>query len=463
MRHQRDLDLDAAAGHRHRDVLRDVARVRESQRVATVRQEGVVASEQRFTAVPLARGERVLDVADVRHERFSRDRVDDVTPHWDRPLQHPDRAGPEPRRFRVRTGARRSLRVADLGQERVVAEVAELPLVVLAVGTRTAVAPAIAGCRRQRDGFALEIGAQLVLVAAVAVQRLPTRAVVVEYLGELLVLGPRDHRLGLRLRPCTRTLDAGVAIRTPQEWVVAIEIDGASGAPIVARGVVAVDVPKRCDPDLVSVDESCDRRVLAVALRQARDRVEGDDRSAVLVAVVRGDHEERGLVFLLPDVVADLDGVDAAPLVRLGRAVLGGQIDQLADFGEGLRCGVHLADHPGHARESRRLCRCRECEDEGEGESEKDDEVALHGLIRFDGAGRGVAGTALLDPPYLRVVVARRDPAITSARGSLSPGVRLDPLTFLSRLAALIPPPRAHLLTYHGVLAPGASQPGTLG
>jgi hypothetical protein len=36
-------------------------------------------------------------------------------------------------------------------------------------------------------------------------------------------------------------------------------------------------------------------------------------------------------------------------------------------------------------------------------------------------------------------------------------GVRLDPLTFLSRMAALIPPPRAHLLTYHGILAPGAS------
>jgi hypothetical protein len=32
-------------------------------------------------------------------------------------------------------------------------------------------------------------------------------------------------------------------------------------------------------------------------------------------------------------------------------------------------------------------------------------------------------------------------------------GARLDPLTFLSRLAALVPPPRAHLLTYHGVLA----------
>ena len=31
-----------------------------------------------------------------------------------------------------------------------------------------------------------------------------------------------------------------------------------------------------------------------------------------------------------------------------------------------------------------------------------------------------------------------------------------DPLTFLERLAALVPPPRAHLLTYHGVLAPAS-------
>jgi len=33
--------------------------------------------------------------------------------------------------------------------------------------------------------------------------------------------------------------------------------------------------------------------------------------------------------------------------------------------------------------------------------------------------------------------------------------IRFDPLTFLSRLAALVPPPRIHQLTYHGVLAPG--------
>jgi hypothetical protein len=33
----------------------------------------------------------------------------------------------------------------------------------------------------------------------------------------------------------------------------------------------------------------------------------------------------------------------------------------------------------------------------------------------------------------------------------------LDPLTFLERLAALVPRPRAHQLTYHGVLAPAAA------
>ena len=32
-----------------------------------------------------------------------------------------------------------------------------------------------------------------------------------------------------------------------------------------------------------------------------------------------------------------------------------------------------------------------------------------------------------------------------------------EPLDFLARLAALVPPPRAHLLTYHGLPAPAAS------
>jgi hypothetical protein len=35
--------------------------------------------------------------------------------------------------------------------------------------------------------------------------------------------------------------------------------------------------------------------------------------------------------------------------------------------------------------------------------------------------------------------------------------VVFEPQSFLEKLAALIPPPRAHLLTYHGVLAPAAA------
>ena len=35
--------------------------------------------------------------------------------------------------------------------------------------------------------------------------------------------------------------------------------------------------------------------------------------------------------------------------------------------------------------------------------------------------------------------------------------VVFEPLVFLERLAALVPPPRMQLQTYHGVLAPGAS------
>ena len=34
--------------------------------------------------------------------------------------------------------------------------------------------------------------------------------------------------------------------------------------------------------------------------------------------------------------------------------------------------------------------------------------------------------------------------------------IAFDPLDFLSRLAALVPRPRVHLLTYHGILAPAA-------
>ena len=48
--------------------------------------------------------------------------------------------------------------------------------------------------------------------------------------------------------------------------------------------------------------------------------------------------------------------------------------------------------------------------------------------------------------------------------------VIFDPLTFIEKLCALVPPPRANLLTYHGVLAPNAAwrarvipEPGSAG
>jgi hypothetical protein len=65
-------------------------------------------------------------------------------------------------------------------------------------------------------------------------------------------------------------------------------------------------------------------------------------------------------------------------------------------------------------------------------------------------------------------------PAISNKRLSLSPEGKVvhelrapfrdgtthfvfEPLAFIERLAALVPPPRMHQLTYHGVLAPAAS------
>jgi hypothetical protein len=42
-------------------------------------------------------------------------------------------------------------------------------------------------------------------------------------------------------------------------------------------------------------------------------------------------------------------------------------------------------------------------------------------------------------------------------RGQETTAVAFEPLTLIEKLAALVPPPRAHLLTYHGVLAPGAA------
>ena len=60
-----------------------------------------------------------------------------------------------------------------------------------------------------------------------------------------------------------------------------------------------------------------------------------------------------------------------------------------------------------------------------------------------------------------RLSVTRRGEVVYRFRRPWKNGrtaVLLDPQTFLSRLAAQVPPPRRHGLTYHGVLAPAASR-----
>ena len=60
-----------------------------------------------------------------------------------------------------------------------------------------------------------------------------------------------------------------------------------------------------------------------------------------------------------------------------------------------------------------------------------------------------------------RLVVASDGSIVYRFRKTWRNGKRavvMDPMTFLSRLAALIPPPRYHTLSYFGVLAPAASR-----
>ncbi len=71
----------------------------------------------------------------------------------------------------------------------------------------------------------------------------------------------------------------------------------------------------------------------------------------------------------------------------------------------------------------------------------------------------------LLRPPFaegrLRVLAdGRIEYGLRKARWDGGTAVILDPVSFLEKLAALVPPPRAHLVRYHGVLAPHAKLRG---
>jgi hypothetical protein len=90
---------------------------------------------------------------------------------------------------------------------------------------------------------------------------------------------------------------------------------------------------------------------------------------------------------------------------------------------------------------------------------------SLHAGVRISGTDRErlerlvryVARPAIASE---RLELADDGSVIYHLRRPFSDGtraVRFDPLTFLEKLAALVPPPRAHLVTYHGILAPNAA------
>ncbi|MFT5059489.1 MAG: hypothetical protein ACI89E_002274 [Planctomycetota bacterium] len=94
----------------------------------------------------------------------------------------------------------------------------------------------------------------------------------------------------------------------------------------------------------------------------------------------------------------------------------------------------------------------------------------LHVAVKID------AGQASRLKPLCRYIVR---PPLSNKRPSLTPDGRVvhelrapfhdgtahfvfEPLVFIERLAALVPPPRLHQLTYRGVLAPAASWRGDI-
>ena len=89
---------------------------------------------------------------------------------------------------------------------------------------------------------------------------------------------------------------------------------------------------------------------------------------------------------------------------------------------------------------------------------------SLHAAVRIDGTDRGALEHLcryVTRPPLAqgRLQLREDGKVIWQLRRPWRDGTQafvLDPLTFLERLAALVPHPREHGLTYHGVLAPGS-------
>jgi hypothetical protein len=135
-----------------------------------------------------------------------------------------------------------------------------------------------------------------------------------------------------------------------------------------------------------------------------------------------------------------------------GRAVLGEEPNA------GIaRVGVPPERVPGRAVVVKELC----AEIEG---------FSLHAAVRVEAQERSRLEHLcryIARPPFSneRLSVSRSGKVVLALRAPFRDGTThfvFEPLAFIERLAALVPPPRMHQLTYHGVLAPGASWRGDI-
>ena len=98
------------------------------------------------------------------------------------------------------------------------------------------------------------------------------------------------------------------------------------------------------------------------------------------------------------------------------------------------------------------------------------DGFSLHAAVRVEAQERSRLEHLcryIARPPFSnnRLSFSRSGKIVLALRAPFRDGTThfvFEPLAFLERLAALVPPPRMHQLTYHGVLAPGASWRGEI-
>jgi hypothetical protein len=186
------------------------------------------------------------------------------------------------------------------------------------------------------------------------------------------------------------------------------------------------------DAEVAAVVERIRTRVLRLLRRRGYLRDEGDGGDEGRISLTE-DHEEQGLLSLFQ--AASIQGLVAqgpdagARLVRVGR--LGAS-------------GVSSVPSP--------LCA-------------EVDGFSLHAAVRISSSDRERLEHLcryIARPPLAadRLTLAARGRVRYEYRRPWRDGtthVEFEPLVFLERLAALVPPPRMHLQTYHGVLAPGST------